>query len=108
MKKVALSEIDVPAESVRFEAIRPDGSRGPVLLLREPDPGWPTRYWFETPLSLPEGSQLEVTTTFRPGFSTSSSSSLIAGVSTDEAPIRLLLDFVPGGGTADGNAGAAP
>ena len=33
-----------------------------MLWLREPDRGWPTRFWFDVPLLLPAGTELEVMT----------------------------------------------
>lgn len=47
-------------DSMRVEAIRPDGSREPMLLLTHPSPEWPTRYWFQAPVALPKGSRIEV------------------------------------------------
>lgn len=62
---------DVPSkvDSLRVEAVRPDGSREPMLLLTRPSPEWPTRYWFQAPITLPKGSRIEVAAV--PALSTS-------------------------------------
>ena len=52
---------------LRVEGVLLDGSRQPLLLIREPEPGWPTRYWFADARSLPSGSHIEVVATQRPG-----------------------------------------
>jgi len=84
-----LPEVDIDAAELKVEGVRPDGSREPLLLIREPDADWPTRYWFDTPHVLPTGSQIEVTATLRPGAERRAVSSLFAS----QAPVRLLLDF---------------
>jgi len=84
-----LPEVDIDAAELKVEGVRPDGTREPLLLIREPDTGWPTRYWFDSPHVLPTGSQIEVTATLRPGAERRAVSSLFAS----EAPVRLLLDF---------------
>ena len=84
-----LPEVDIDAAELKVEGVGPDGSREPLLLIREPDADWPTRYWFDTPHILPTGSQIEVTATLRPGAERRAVSSLFAS----QAPVRLLLDF---------------
>jgi hypothetical protein len=84
-----LPEIEIEALELQIEGVLPDGSREPLLLIREPDPGWPTRYWFDGPRLLPGGSQIEVTATLRPGADRVSVPSLFA----HGAPVRLLLEY---------------
>ena len=92
-----LPELAIEATELQIEGVLPDGSRQPLLLIREPDPGWPTRYWFDSPLSLPTGSQIEVTTTLQPGADRETVSSLFA----EDAPVRLLLEYTTGAGAAN-------
>ena len=92
-----LPELAIEATELQIEGVLPDGSRQPLLLIREPDPGWPTRYWFASPLSLPTGSQIEVTTTLQPGADRETVSSLFA----EDAPVRLLLEYTTGAGAAN-------
>ena len=92
-----LPELAIEAPELQIEGVLPDGSRQPLLLIREPDPGWPTRYWFDSPLSLPTGSQIEVTTTLQPGADRETVSSLFA----EDAPVRLLLEYTTGAGAAN-------
>ena len=84
-----LPEIDIESAELQVEGVRPDGTREPLLLIREPDPGWPTRYWFDAPHPLPSGSRIEVTTTLRGSGGRQSAPSLFAS----DAPVRLLMDF---------------
>ncbi len=91
-----LPEIDLPSSNFQVEVVRPDGTRAPLLLLREYDPAWPTRYWMQNPLSLPRGSRLEVTAVLKPGASDMGAPSLLAGTGLD-ASVRILLDFVAAG-----------
>ena len=86
-------EIDIQSTELRVEAIRPDGSRAPMLWLREPDTGWPTRFWFESPLALPAGSQLEVTALLEPSAQRVQRTSPLGGGSS---PIRMSVDYLVG------------
>ena len=92
-----LPELEIAAVELQIEGVFPDGSRQPLLLIREPDPGWPTRYWFDTPRPLPSGSRIEVMATLPPGAIRTTVSSLFAG----DAPIRLLLEYTAGAGAAN-------
>ena len=92
-----LPELEIEAVELQIEGVLPDGLRQPLLLIREPDPGWPTRYWFDTPRLLPSGSRIEVMATLPPGADRETVSSLFAG----DAPIRLLLEYTAGAGTAN-------
>ncbi len=53
-------QIPLTLDSVRVEAVRPDGSRQKLLLLTHPSPDWPARYWFAQPVALPAGSRIEI------------------------------------------------
>jgi hypothetical protein len=60
VQAVAVSPDDVPANiSLQMVAIRPDGSRAPLIRLNT-RADWSRRYWFERPLSLPRGTRIEV------------------------------------------------
>ena len=83
-----LPEVAVGSRELQVEGVLPDGSRQPLLLIREPDPAWPTRYWLEEPLDLPAGSELRVTATLEPGAGPGEVPSLFAS----DAPMRLLVD----------------
>lgn len=94
-----LPEIEIAARDVRVVAVTPDGSRVPMLFLREPDNAWPTRYWFDAPVTLPAGTTIEVDAVVRPGASHAPGESLF-GADT-AAPIRLMVDYASAGGLAD-------
>jgi len=89
-----LPEIEIEAEEMQVEAVKPDGSRVPMLWLREPSSGWPTRFWFDSPMIFPAGTQLEVTTRLKPAAKRLTKMSLL-GTDTS-APIRFLVDYVEG------------
>ena len=87
-------EVDIESSELQVEAVTPGGARIPMLWLREPDAGWPTRFWFDSPVNLPKGSTLEVTALLEPGAERSLKRSLLgAGV---DAPIRFVADYVSG------------
>ena len=92
-----LPELEIEATKLQIEGVLPDGSRQPLLLIREPDPGWPTRYWFDSPRSLPRSSQIEVTVTLRPGADRETVPSLFA----EDAPVRLLVEYTTAAGAAN-------
>ena len=92
-----LPEVAVGARELQVEGVLPDGSRQPLLLIREPDPAWPTRYWLEEPLDLPAGSALQVTATLEPGGGPETVPSLFAS----DAPLRLLVDHTSRPAAAD-------
>ena len=61
MQALALSPDQVPPNiMLQVEAVRPDGSRAPMIRLNT-RPDWERRYWFERPLTLPRGTRVEVT-----------------------------------------------
>ncbi len=92
-----LPEVAVSSRELQVEGVLPDGSRRPLLLIREPDPAWPTRYWLEEPLDLPAGSELQVTAVLEPGAGPENVPSLFAS----DAPMRLLVDHTSRSTTAD-------
>jgi len=60
VQALAVSPDDVPPNiSLQMVAIRPDGSRAPMIRLNT-RPDWSRRYWFEQPLSFPRGTRIEV------------------------------------------------
>ena len=86
-----LPEIEIPAKDVQVVAVKPDGARIPLLFLREPDTAWPTRYWFDTPVVLPEGTSIEVNAVLHPGADHTPGTSLFGADAS--APIRVMLDY---------------
>ena len=92
-----LPELEIESSELQIVGVLPDGSRHPLLLIREPDSGWPTRYWFKSPQSLPRGSQIEVTATLRPGAGREPIPSLFA----EDATVRLLLEYITGAGASN-------
>ena len=60
LQALALSPEQVPPNiTLQVEAVRPDGSRTPMIRLNT-RPDWDRRYWFERPLTLPRGTRVEV------------------------------------------------
>ena len=94
-----LPEVQIQTAHLQIEAELPDGSRQPMLLLRRPDPNWPTRFWFDEPMSLPRGTQLDVRVVPEPGASQLDTTAVLTGVTSD-APMRLMLNYVNGSSTA--------
>ena len=92
-----LPEVAVAASELQVEGVLPDGSREPLLLIRDPDPGWPTRYWFDSPRALPSGSAIEVVATLRGGADRQTVPSLFSST----APVRLLVDYTTGTAAAN-------
>ncbi len=91
-------EVDIESSDLQIEAVRPDGKRVPMLWLREPDSGWPTRFWFNDPIMLPAGSQLEVTTWLDAAAKRRPRETLLGDA---QAPIRFSIDYVAGRLPAD-------
>lgn len=75
---------------VRLTLVLPDGT--PRLLARgRPNPTWPRRYVFATPVEIPAGSQLLVAVT--PGVGPVLAPLLGAADETDASPVRLAIDL---------------
>ena len=91
-------EVDIESSQLQVEGVTPAGKRIPMLWLREPDTGWPTRYWFNTPIVLPAGSQIEVKAVLDPAAQRLRKSTLLGD---DTAPIRFSIEYVSGLMTAD-------
>lgn len=89
-----LPEVDIDSSEMQVEAVTPDGTRIPLLWLREPDTSWLTRFWFDAPVSLPRGSQLEVTAVLDAAAERSPAGSLLGPDAT--SPIRFSVDYVAG------------
>ena len=87
-----LPEVAIDAKDVQVVATTPDGEEFPLLFLREPGTAWPTRYWLDTPITLPAGSTINVNAVLHPGADQNSDGSLLGSAAT--APIRLVLDYV--------------
>ena len=88
-----LPEVDIESSEIQIEAVKPDGARIPMLWLREPDSGWTTRFWFDAPVSLPEGSRLEITVRLDPAAERLPSTPLLGSAAN---PIRIAVDYVAG------------
>jgi hypothetical protein len=65
VQALALSPDQVPPNiTLQVEAIRPDGSRTPMIRLNT-RADWNRRYWFERPIALPRGTRIEVIATLK-------------------------------------------
>jgi len=65
VQALALSPDEVPPNiTLQVEAIRPDGSRAPMIRLNT-RADWNRRYWFERPVALPRGTRIEVVATLK-------------------------------------------
>lgn len=89
-----LPEVAIEARDVRVVALTPEGTRLPMLFLREPDTAWPTRYWFDAPIELPAGSTIEIDAVLHPGAGQAPGLSLVGADAA--APIRLVIDYAAG------------
>ncbi len=94
-----LPEVAIDAKDVQVVATTPDGEEVPLLFLREPGTAWLTRYWLDTPISLPAGSTIDVNAVLYPGADRTNDGSLLGRDTT--APIRLVLDYVAFSATAN-------
>ena len=89
-----IPEVDIESSEIQVEAVKPDGSRIPMLWLREPDSGWTTRFWFDVPVSLPQGSRLDVRAILDPGAERQPANSLLGAAAA--VPIRFAVDYIEG------------
>ena len=94
-----IPEVDIESSEMQVEAVKPDGSRVPMLWLREPDSGWTSRFWFDAPVMLPEGSRLDITAVLDPGAERRPAGSLLGEAAA--APIRVAVDYVEGAAPAN-------
>jgi hypothetical protein len=95
VQAIAVSPDDVPANiSVQMVAIRPDGSRTPMIRLST-RPDWSRRYWFERPLSFPRGTRIEVTAKLDdPDILSAAFGGPATPPATASGPLRLTLNVV--------------
>ena len=94
-----LPEIDIEATDVRVFATTPDGTEIPMLFLREPNAAWPTRYWFDAAVDVPQGTNVTVEAMLPPAADHTPTASLLG--SDTSAPIRVLVDYAPAAEPAD-------
>ena len=95
---LALSPDQVPPNiTLQVEAVRPDGSRAPMIRLNT-RADWNRRYWFERPLALPRGSRIEVVATLRdPDLLSAAFAAPTATAAAPKpaTPVRLSLNVIP-------------
>jgi hypothetical protein len=99
MQALALSPDQVPPNiMLQVEAVRPDGSRTPMIRLNT-RPDWERRYWFERPLTLPRGTRVEVTANLDDPdiLSAAFSAAPPPRTAAPAATVRLALNVVPAG-----------
>ena len=100
VQALALSPEQVPPNiTLQVEAVRPDGSRSPMIRLNT-RPDWERRYWFERPLALPRGTRVEVTANLEDPDILSAAFSVATPPRTAPPPskVRLALNVVPAHG----------
>jgi hypothetical protein len=98
MQALAISPDGVPPNiTLQVEAVRPDGSRAPMIRLNT-RPDWDRRYWFEQPVALPRGTRVEVTANLDDPDILSAAFSAAAPTQRVAAPVtnvRVALNVVP-------------
>ena len=97
VRSVALSPDAVPSNiTLQVEAVRPDGSRAPMLRLNT-RADWDRRYWFARPLALPRGTKIEVTANFEDPDILSSAFAVAPPTAPKPPPatMRLTLNVLP-------------
>ena len=99
VQALALSPDEVPPNiTLQVEAIRPDGSRAPMIRLNT-RADWNRRYWFERPLALPRGTRIEVVATLRDPdlLSTAFAAPTASPPASPARPssLRLSLNVIP-------------
>ena len=97
VQALALSPDQVPPNiSLQVEAVKPDGSRAPMIRLNT-RPDWDRRYWFQQPLTLPRGTKVEVTARLEDPDVLSAAFSAAAPAKTAPtvSTVRLALNVVP-------------
>src|SRR5437867_4549225 len=97
VQAVALRPDAVPSNiTLQVEAVRPDGSRAPMLRLNT-RADWDRRYWFARPLALPRGTKIEVTANFDDPDILSSAFAVAPPTTPKPRPatMRLTLNVLP-------------
>ncbi|MGH9337016.1 MAG: hypothetical protein ACRD21_25010, partial [Vicinamibacteria bacterium] len=56
-----LPRVEAPLDSLRAEALFPDGTTRTLIRLRWPEPDWPRKFWLEEPFPLPNGTRIRLT-----------------------------------------------
>ena len=99
MQVLALSPDAVPPNiTLQVEAVRPDGSRTPMIRLNT-RADWDRRYWFEKPLALARGSTIEVTVNFEDPDILSAAFAVPSAAPTPRPePVKLSLSVLPANG----------
>jgi len=99
VQALALSPDNVPGNiSLQVEAVRPDGSRVPMIRLNT-RADWDRRYWFEKPMALPRGTRVEVTANLQdPDMLSAAFTSTpgAAAAAARPASMRVTLNVIPG------------
>ena len=98
VQALALSPDQVPPNiTVQVQAVRPDGSRAPMIRLNT-RADWGRRYWFERPVALPRGSRIEVVATLQDPDLLSAAFAAPSAATTAARPsaLRLSLNVIPG------------
>jgi mono/diheme cytochrome c family protein len=96
VQAVAVSPDEVPANiSLEMVAIRPDGSRTPLIRLNT-RADWSRRYWFERPLAFPRGTRIEVAAKLDDPdiLSAAFGGAPAPAQAADPGPLRLTLNVV--------------
>jgi len=87
-----------PNITLQVEAVRPDGSRAPMIRLNT-RADWTRRYWFERPVALPRGTRIEVVATLRDPdlLSTAFAAPTASPNANADRPsaVRLSLNVIP-------------
>ncbi len=97
LQLLALSPDQVPPNiTLQVEAVRPDGSRTPMIRLNT-RADWDRRYWFDRPIALPRGSRIEVAANLQDPDLLSSAFAPpgISRPATPSTEIRLALNVIP-------------
>ena len=98
VQALALSPDKVPGNiSLQVEAVKPDGSRIPMIRLNT-RADWDRRYWFETPMTLPRGTRVEVTANLQdPDMLSAAFTSTPGAAAATARPssMHLTLNVVP-------------
>ena len=99
VQALALSPEEVPPNiTLQVEAIRPDGSRTPMIRLNT-RADWNRRYWFERPVALPRGTRIEVVATLKDPDLLSAAFAAPTATPTASANrpsnVRLSLNVIP-------------